>query len=223
MNLVKSRTLITIAVVMGLVSAACSGSSQADDTIASPEETVTTEPEATTTTSVDVLPEFAEATRPSLDLPDHSEYPSPGDAVVETYLNFVRAQLYAFGAPEVDPEYGPWLELTTGTYQENTIERMEEWREKNWVQVLPEDTSTLTNNPVPRPGSFAEVEGEIIGIDDCYVNPTSVVNRVTGEVIAEGTVTYDRLVEMTFTDGRWKVSGLAEKQRYEGVSECPEQ
>ncbi len=222
MNLVKSRTLITVAVVMGLVSAACSGSSQAKDTIASPEETVTTEPEATTTTSVDVLPEFAEATRPSLDLPDHSEYPSPGDAVVETYLNLVRAQLYAFGAPEVDPEYGPWLELTTGTYQENTIERMEEWREKNWVQVLPEDTSTLTNNPVPRPGSFAEVEGEIIGIDDCYVDTTKVVDRSTGELIKDEVITFDLLVEMTFTDGRWKVSGTATKEKYDGVSECPE-
>ena len=215
--------LFSLLVVGLLILAACSGDdrSSPDTTseVSGPDATAST---SDTKTDGDVLPEYAEVDRVIVDPSDLDEETDPVDKFFARYRLYVEASYHAAGPPVADPDHEPLQELTTGERAEKYRNYLERLRDQNAVLVV-DDPASMTSNPILDRVALRAVEGGKVAFQDCLVNTGVLVNRATGDILDGAVETYLVSVEMTFTNGDWRVSSQKRDKVYEGVSECPDQ
>ena len=204
---------------LAMMAGACTGASDAgpgSTDVSGPTETA--EPE-TTTTEPKVLPEFSEATRPSLEIPD--TYQDDLDEILERYLLYKDARINAAGPPFADPDDPTLAGLITGERAETTKSLLQELQDDGLVFVLPKEgvSESRVQFAQQRIGP-KKVEGNTILLQDCETDDLQIIRLSDGEVLEDEIFTTLWNIRMLFTDGQWRVAAVSIEKEYEGVSEC---
>jgi hypothetical protein len=189
----KAAAVVSLALVLGGLLAACGDDGDGENETGGTTSTVTA---SSTTTTED--PEAAER-----------------HAVIDAYLAAEEAAAAASAAAAPNPEHPDLLATHTGPMLEQRQEVFGGLRANGWAIRLPEGSKYREEV------RSVEFDGEDIAIlDVCVVDDGERFVVDTGEVIASGVATVQWSAAMRRVDGRWKLAERREENRWEGEAGC---
>lgn len=128
--------------------------------------------------------------------------------------DFFAARLAANSAPGANPDAPQLAEVATGNALAEL--RAEAGRRRDAGQAVRTASPSLAEIRV----GFVEVADTTASLSVCRVDDSVVYEIGTGQVVNATVATQNYLLDLTVVDGLWKVSGVTQVQRWEGVAGC---
>jgi hypothetical protein len=198
----SARLAATLAVAVLLV-ASCGD----DDPPASangPDDTTTTTEGSSTTSTTDVPPTSTTS---------GDEARTDEQAVIDSYLAYWDARFEAnTGTP--DPQDPALAEHATGAQLDVVIAETQKNLDEGLAFREREDSADIHRVRV------VSIDGDLAIVQECFVDDGLVVRRDTGEVVNDAIATQSVRGELSWVDGRWRVSKAELLQQWEGVAAC---
>jgi hypothetical protein len=195
------RNAVVAAAISVLLVAGCSSSGDDDNT-------TTTIRESSSTTTPSSTSSTTSSSSSTTIAPEDDE-----QAIVDQYLGFWEARFEANSEP-VNPDLPALADFATGAQLDNVIAETQRRKDSGLAVRLPDDSVG------ERRVKVASVEGDEALLLDCATNDTVLYRVDTGEVIDDSVATRSIEATMRLVDGKWRLAGTRELQKWEGVAGC---
>lgn len=196
------RSAVVAAAISVLLVAGCSSSGDTDDATTTVPESSSTTPSSSTSSTT------SSSSSTTTSAPEDDE-----QAIVDQYLGFWDARFEANSEP-VNPDLPALADFATGAQLDNVIAETQRRKDSGLAVRLPD------NSVGERRVKVASVEGEEALLLDCATNDTVLYRVDTGEVIDDSVATRSIEATMRLVDGKWRLAGTRELQKWEGVAGC---
>jgi hypothetical protein len=197
--------LVTVALFVGVLAAACSGEDDPSADDASNRTTAADDQDEATTTT-----EAASATTATTATDE--EFDSVEDEIVARYEGYWDARFAANRPP--NPDDAALREYATGEQLDHVIAETQDNLEAGVEFRRAGDPADF------REVSVVSVDGDRAVVQECVVNDNLVVRIGTGEVVDGSVATYNVRGDMQRVDGEWRLAAANQVQRWEGVAGC---
>lgn len=128
--------------------------------------------------------------------------------------DFFAARMAANAAPVANPDSAQLVQVATGDALAEL--RAEASRRRDAGQAVRAASPSVAEIRV----GFVQVSGANASLSVCRVDDSVVYELATGNVANATVATQNYTLELAIVDGQWKVSGVTQVQRWEGVAGC---